>query len=216
MSIPVVEILTSNLITSSATIVTVDNVQTITFPLAVSFNKIILKGTSAESLTLKYKATSESSFVTETLTQETCNQDIIFSTSSPLSVTVVELTFSPLENLTIGTVYIVKTLLSLNNVLSRLNCGVYSREGHHYLANGALIKWCDFSKNTVTLTLENLPKTTKQNLVNILSSDTFLTYIFYGSWDSSLIAEYSLTQRPKFTLDRKTELFSSTLDLTEK
>jgi len=64
--------------------------------------------------------------------------------------------------------------------------------------------------------LENINTTLKQNLENILKNYTFLTYIFYGSFDTTLSGEYALSQTPFFTFDRRRTLYNTNFNLLEK
>ena len=129
---------------------------------------------------------------------------------------VLKLTFTASGTLSADKIIAANTLLNLSEVLSTLSGSVYAREGHHYLANGALIKWKDFTKYSLTLTLENISLTVKQNLENILKNNTFLTYIFYGSFDTALMGEYALRQTPFFNFDRRRALYKTALNLLEK
>jgi len=215
MSIACIEILTPNLLENAA-LTESGNAKTYTFTALTALNKIIIKSSNLTTLTIEYKAAAEDNFTTLTPTQETCGQDFIFTLSAPVNVLVLKLTFTASGSLNIGGIIAANTLLNLGEVLSTLSGNIYSREGHHYLANGALIKWKDFTKYALTLTLENISFTVKQNLENILKNNTFLTYIFYGSFDTALIGEYALKQAPFFNFDRRRALYKTTLNLLEK
>lgn len=215
MSIACIEILTPNLL-ENAVLTESGNAKTYTFTALTALNKIIIKSSNLTALTIEYKAAAEDSFTTLTPTQETCGQDFIFTLSAPVNMLVLKLTFTALSTLNIGKIIAANTLLNLSEVLSTLSGNTYSREGHHYLANGALIKWKDFTKYALTLILENISATVKQNLENILKNNTFLTYIFYGAFDTALIGEYALKQMPFFNFDRRRALYKTTLNLLEK
>ena len=215
MSISCIEILTPNLL-SNATLSEGGNSKTYTFATLTAINKIIIKNSNLTALTVEYKAAAGDNFTTLTPTQATSGQDFIFTLSAPVNVVVLKLTFMASGTLSIGKVIAANTLLNLSEVLSTLSGCNYAREGYHYLANGSLIKWKDFTKYALTLTLENINLPVKQNLENILKKNTFLTYIFYGSFDSALISEYALKQTPFFNFDRRRALYKTTLNLLEK
>lgn len=215
MSISCIEILTQNLL-ENATLSESGNTKTYTFAALTAISKILIKNSNLTALTVEYKAAAEDNFTTLTPTQETCGQDFIFTLSAPVNMLVLKLTFTASGTLNIGKIIAASTLLNLSEVLSTLSGNIYAREGYHYLANGALIKWKDFSKYALTLTLENISLTVKQNLENILKNNTFLTYIFYGSFDGALINEYALRQTPFFNFDRRRALYRTTLSLLEK
>ena len=214
MSIRCIEILTPNLL-ENATATESGNTKTYTFTSLMQISKIIIKNTNLTALTVEYKANAEDNFTELTPTQENCGQDFIFTLSAPVTMLILKLTFTAL-NLKIGKIIAADSLLNLSDILSTLSGSVYSREGHHYLANGALIKWQDFTKYNLTLSLENINSTLKQNLENTLKNYTFLTYIFYGSFDITLADEYALSQTPFFALDRRRSLYKTTLNLFEK
>ena len=214
MSIKCIEILTPNLL-ENATLSESGNAKTYTFSALTQIGKIIIKNSNLTALSIEYKTSAEAEFAEVTATQETCNGDFIF-TFSEVNILVLKLTFTASGTLSIGKIVAAKSLLNLSEVLSTLSGNIYAREGHHYLANGALVKWTDFTKFNLTLSLENISATLKQNLENILKNYTFLTYIFYGSFDITLAGEYALSQMPFFALDRRRTLYRTTLSLLEK
>ncbi len=215
MSLSCIEILTPNLL-ENAVLSESGNAKTYTFSELTEINKIIVKNSNLTALNIEYKANAEDNFTTLTATQETCGQDFIFTLSAPVSMLILKLTFTASGTLSIGKIIAAKTLLNLSEVLSTVSGNIFAREGYHYMANGALIKWKDFNKYTLTLTLDNINLTVKQNLENILNNNTFLTYIFYGSFDTALISEYAVKQMPFFNLDRRRTLYKTTLNLLEK
>ena len=214
MSIRCIEILTPNLLENAA-ITESGNTKTYTFESLTQISKIIIKNSNLTALTIEYKANAEDNFTELTPTQENCGQDFIFTFSAPVNILILKLTFTAV-NLKIGKIIAADTLLNLSDILSTLSGNIYSRAGHHYLANGALVKWQDFTKYNLTLSLENINSTLKQNLENTLKNYTFLTYIFYGSFDITLANEYALSQAPFFVLDRRRSLYKTTLNLLEK
>ena len=215
MSIDCIEILTPNLL-EGATLSESSNTKTYTFTALTEVNKIIVKNSNLTALTIEYKAAAENDFTTVNATQETCGQDFIFNFPATVNALILKLTFTANNSLTLGKIIAAKSLITLSEVLSNLSGNIYAREGHHYLANGALIKWRNFTKFNINLSLENISKTVKQNLENIFKNNTFLTYIFYGAFDTSLIAEYALSQAPFFNLDRRRALYKTNLNLLEK
>ena len=215
MSLSCIEILTPNLL-KNATLSESGNTKTYTFSALTEINKIVVKNSNLTALTIEYKAAAEDNFTTLTATQETAGQDFIFTLSAITNILVLKLTFTASDTLTVGEIIAAKTLLNLSEVLSTVSGNTYAREGHHYMANGALIKWRDFTKYSLNLNLENISLTVKQNLENILNENTFLTYIFYGSFDITLAGEYALKQAPFFNFDRKRALYKTALTLLEK
>ncbi len=215
MSISCIEILTPNLL-ENATLSESGNTKTYTFSSQTAVNKIIIKNSNLTALTIDYKATTEGDFSTISATVESCGQDFIFTFPSIVNMLILKLTFTTSGTLSIGKIIAAKNLLILSEVLSTLSGNIYAREGHHYLSNGALIKWKDFSKFNLNLNLENISATIKQNLENILKNNTFLTYIFYGNFDTTVNGEYALSHTPFFNLDRRRALYKTTLNLLEK
>lgn len=215
MSISCIEILTPNLL-ENATLAETSDTKTYTFSALTEINKIIIKNSNLTALTIEYKTSAEGEFSTVTAAVENCGQDFIFTFPSTVNLLILKLTFTYTGTLSVGKIIASKTLLNLSEVLSTVNGNVYAREGHHYLANGELIKWQDFTKFNLTLSLENLNSTVKQNLENILKNNTFLTYIFYGSFDTTVAGEYALSHAPFFNLDRRRGLYKTTLNLLEK
>ena len=214
MSIGCIEILTPNLL-KTATLSEEENTRTYTFPALTKINKIIIKNSNLTALTIEYKTYVESDFSTITAAVEICEQDFIFTFQNPVNMLVLKLTFTADDTLNTGKIIGANTLISLKEVLSTLSGNVYAREGHHYLANGELVKWCDFTKFNLSLSLENISLSVKQNLEKILNGNTCLTYIFYGNFDTALTGEYALSHAPFFNLDRRRALYKTTLNLLE-
>ncbi|MBO4708095.1 MAG: hypothetical protein J5594_06055 [Elusimicrobiaceae bacterium] len=215
MSLNCTEILTSNIL-ENATLSESGNAKTYTFSAQSAINKIIIKNTNLTALTIEYKTSAEGDFSTITATVESCGQDFIFTFPSVINILILKVTFTASGTLNVGKIIAAKTLLTLSEVLSTLSGNIYAREGHHYLANGALVKWKDFTKFNLTLSLENISTTVKQNLENILKNNTFLTYIFYGNFDTTILGEYALAHTPFFSLDRRRALYKTALNLLEK
>ena len=215
MSIRCIEILTPNLLENAALTET-SSTKTYTFSALTEINKIIIKNTNLTALTIEYKTSAEGEFSTITAAVESCEQDFIFTFQNAVNLLILKLTFTYQNTLSTGKIIAAKTLLNLSEVLSTLSGNIYAREGHHYLANGALVKWKDFTKFNLSLNLENINSTVKQSLENILKNNTFLTYIFYGNFDTSISAEYALSRTPFFNLDRRRALYKTTLNLLEK
>ena len=215
MSIKCIEILTPNLL-ENATLAESGSTKTYTFSALTQMNKIIIKNSNLTALTIEYKASADAEFTNITATQESYSQDFIFTFSAPVNILVLKLTFTASDTLNTSKIIAANSLLNLSEVLSTLSGNIYAREGHHYLANGALVKWKDFTKFNLTLSLENINTTLKQNLENILKNYTFLTYIFYGSFDTTLSGEYALSQTPFFTFDRRRTLYNTNFNLLEK
>ncbi len=215
MSIACTEILTPNLL-ENATLTEVSNTKTYTFESLTALSKIIIKNTNLTALTIEYKTTAEGDFETLTPTQESYGKDFIFTFAAPVSLLVLKLTFSFTETLQTSKIIGANNLITLSEVLTNLSGNIYAREGHHYLANGTLVKWQDFTKFNLTLSIENINSTVKQNLESILKNNTFLTYIFYGAFDTTITGEYALDHTPFFNLDRKRALYKTTLNLLEK
>jgi len=215
MNIKCIEILTPNLLENTI-LSESGNTKTYTFPALTQINKIIIKNSNLIALTIEYKASADAEFTTISATQESYGQDFIFTFSAPVNILILKLTFTVSDTLSINKIIAANSLLNLSEVLSTLSGNIYAREGHHYLANGALVKWKDFTKFNLTLSLENINTTLKQNLENILKNYTFLTYIFYGSFDTTLSGEYALSQTPFFTFDRRRTLYNTNFNLLEK
>ena len=215
MSISCIEVLTSNLL-ENATLAETSSTKTYTFSTLTEVSKIIVKNTNLTALTIEYKTSAEGNFSTITATVENYGQDFIFTFSSTVNMLILKLTFTYQSTLSAKKIIAAKSLITLSEVLSNISGNIYTREGHHYLANGALVKWKDFTKFNLTLNLENINSTVKQSLKTILKNNTFLTYIFYGNFDTTMLGEYALGRTPFFSLDRRRCLYKTTLNLLEK
>ncbi len=215
MSIDCVEILTHNLL-ENAVLTETSNTKTYTFSALTKISKIIIKNSNLTALSIEYKTAAEDDFSTITATVESYGQDFIFTFPGAVNLLILKLTFTFQDNLTVGKIIAANSIIILNDVLSVLNGNVYAREGHHYLADGSLIKWRDFTKFNLNLNIENIGPSVKQNLENIFKNNTFLTYIFYGAFDTALAGEYALSQTPFFTLERRRALYKTNLNLLER
>lgn len=216
MIIPNIEILSSNL-ANYAVIEKSNNTLTLTFESSITFNKILIKDTNITNLNLSYKSNAEDiSFTPIVASKSNYQNDYIFSLVLPLEVQVLKVEFVCQDIANYKQFLVLESKVILNDVLSDIDVSVYSKSGYHYLSNGTLIKWSDFSKNAITLTLQNIPYSTKQILSNLLKENTFLTYIFFGSYDTELSSVYALTEPAIFKLNRKTGYYNVSLNLREQ
>ncbi len=172
----------------------------ITLDSAVLADALLIKSSNLASLTLSYKAALEDETYTSmsafTLTQT--GEDIFIKFETALSFEVLKIVYGGSSDSCYAKGLIVcKSLLLLDDVLSSLEQDIYFKGGHHYLEDGSLVLWEEFSKNALSAKLSNVSKEKKNYLLSLLKQNDFLTYIFYGVYEMSLSAQYGLKRPAK-------------------
>ena len=187
------------------------------FETAKTLDTLLLKTADIDTLTLEYKADENAAY--QALPQLNCagQKDIVFNFPSQIEAQIVKLSFhSSSGACCCSKIILAQTLLALDNVLSFISDDSYKRGGHHYMADGSLVAWTEFVKQTPSLRLENVTKTDKDYLLALLNEGTFFTYIFYGAYEAAPCGEFALSKPPVVNLDRKTMLYQIDLSLTER
>lgn len=188
----------------------------LSFTEAVKTDTLIIKNTNAESITVKYKSTSDGAFILLGSFNLNGKKDI-FLNFALATATAIEISFNcEGSNFTVGQIIACKALLDLSDVLSSFIPSQYCRQGHYYLCSGQLIKWVEFCKKSGTLKLMNVNRTTRDCLMEILTKNNFLTYVFYGEYDLGSAAQYALSEPPVSTLDRVSALYQIDLSLIQR
>lgn len=233
MTIKPIEILTPNLLEDAslsdlqgeALIIkrgvknTVNASITACFAQAVTADKILIKNTDAQSLTIEYKtASSDDNFsLFEDFEMNISGRDALITFGEPLSASVFKFTLMGQdESVFFYEFSLMSRLLFLDKALTSFTPVGYRKGGYHYTADGALIRWHEFSKNSGSLLLENLSEETKRALEYICDDNVFLSFIFYGAYDLSQSGEYALTGDFKAELNRISGLWNVYLEITEK
>lgn len=192
---------------------------TASFAEAVSADKILIKNSDAQNITIEYKsAASEENFTLfEDFALVKSGRDILITFEQPLEAVSFKFTLLGAgESVYFYEFALLSRLLFLDKALSSFTPSGYRKGGYHYMADGSLIRWHDFSKNSGSLVLENLPADTKKSLEYICDENVFLTFLFYGSYDLSQSGEYALTDSFKAELNRFSGMWRVVLEITEK
>lgn len=198
---------------------TISGAMTAVFSGAVSADKILIKNTDAQSITIEYKsAPSDESFTLfEDFALVKSGRDILITFDAPLEAASFKFTLlGEGESVYFYEFALLSRLLFLDKALTSFTPSGYRKGGYHYTADGTLIRWHEFSKNSGSLVLENLPESTKQTLEYICDENVFLTFLFYGAYDLSQSGQYALTADFKAELNRLSGLWSVYLEITEK
>ena len=189
----------------------------VVFPASLQADKILIKNTSLENLTVYYKTENGGEYILLENTACTLSgTDILINFGQTVNATAFKFIFTSQSEEYFYSFLLLKSLLVLDQVLSSLRFSLYSRGGHHYTACGALLVWREFSKNRASLTLENMSSSVKNTLAVICNKNILLTFIFYGGFDLSQSGQYGLINPLKTELDRSLSLWHAELDLAEK
>ncbi len=186
---------------------------------AVPADALLIKNSNLSSLTLSYKADAEdetyASLSAFTLTQ--AGEDIFIKFDAPLSFEILRIVYGGSSELCYAKELIVcNSLLLLDDVLSSLEQDIYFKGGHHYLEDGSLMLWEEFSKNALSVKLSNVTKEKKNSLLALLKQNDFLTCVFYGAYEMSLSSQYGLRRPAKVILGRVLALYEISLELMER
>lgn len=198
---------------------TISGAVTAAFAGTVSAEKILIKNTDAQSITIEYKrAASDVNFTLfEDFALVKSGRDILITFDAPLEAASFKFTLlGEVESVYFYEFALLSRLLFLDKALTSFTPSGYRKGGYHYTADGTLIRWHEFSKKSGALVLENLSETTKQTLEYICDENIFLTFLFYGAYDLSQSGQYALTADFKAELNRLSGLWNVYLEITEK
>lgn len=187
------------------------------FPEGVSADTLLLKDVFLDSVLLEHALAPEAPW--QALPPVDCagQSDIIFNFPEPLQAQVIKLTFrNAAGECRAGQIILARNLLDLNNVLSTVTDGKYTRGGQHYMADGALVSWREFTKQAPQIRLENVDKQSKEALLALINGGGFCTYIFYGGYEAAASGEFALSRPPMVNLDRKTMRYQIDFSLSER
>ncbi|MDR0953644.1 MAG: hypothetical protein LBM71_05680 [Elusimicrobiota bacterium] len=217
MKIKPIEILSANLLNGNTQISNNKTLE-INFDAPTMADTLIIKNTDITSVIVEYKTTQNGPLTELAALENNQEKNIIFNFAEQApSGFYFKFTFtSPNATCQAGQIILAKKLITLDNVLSSITPDTYARQGHHYLADGALLKWVEFTKKTIDLRLSNMPPKLWQNLQNILNANVFLTYIFYGDYAADTCSQYALKAPAKSQLERKTALYQVDISLIER
>lgn len=191
------------------------------FEAPVKVSRMLIKNTDILNIQIGVKTSAEAADFTPFADFDLVKsgRDILLSFSAPAEACAFEFSFTGAEsseNVFFYNFILTDSILLLDKALSSFTPSGYLRGGYHYTAGGTLITWKEFSKNSGSLVLENLPAALKQKLESLCDENVFLTFIFYGSYDLSQSGEYALTSPLKAELSRSGGLWTLRLEITEK
>lgn len=187
------------------------------FEALTAIDTLLLKNVSIDTLTVEYKAGAQDPYSALPAINCAGQKDIVFNFPQLIEAEIIRLSFHSVNGVcTCGRIILAQTLMTLDNVLSFISNDSFKRGGQHYTADGSLIAWTEFIKQTPSLRLENVSKTDKDYLLALLNSGAFFTYIFYGDYDAAPCGEFALSKPPAVNLERKTMLYQIDLSLTER
>jgi len=188
------------------------------FATQISADSLVLYNTNAASVKIEYKQnSSDADFILFSSFENISGPDIFLAFPSVLTAAAVRFTFTCAENVFyIGGLNLCKKVISLDNVLSSLSPSSYFKGGHHYLADGQLLVWQDFSKMSFAVTLNNVPQSVAKNLLKLMRGNAFLTYALYGAFDASFCRQFALSEPPVINAERKSGLYTFEFTLLER
>lgn len=91
------------------------------------------------------------------------------------------------------------------------------KQGDSYrLSEGPLVTWKEWTKVSGTLTLDSVSLANTTLLMPYMKTAAFLTVVFHDDYDLSECYEFAVSSAPRLKLDRKTELYSVSMELDER
>lgn len=88
--------------------------------------------------------------------------------------------------------------------------------GTYRTGEGRLVFWREWTKFAASGYLQEVTLANKNTLLPYLKSGGFITIVFYQDFDPTECFECALVEGPRFSLDRKSELFEVSLNLEER
>ena len=88
--------------------------------------------------------------------------------------------------------------------------------GSYNLAGGSLVQWREYARLNGALDLYDVSKTNRDTLFPYFTANGWLTIALYYDHDPSAVYEVAIVSAPNEMIDRKTELYSLSMEVKER
>ena len=184
-----------------------------------TFDRILLLNTNFKAITAQYWDGAAWQAISEaTLTLAVDNKIIEIVTPLYASRFRIKCTTTQVANQekSLGELKVCANVLELSSEKTRFQRNDDQKAGAFRLAGGSLVSWKEWTKFKGSLSIENLTLADKNLILPYAQSGGFITLVFYDDFDLTEVYEVSITDAPRFSVDRKMGLFSMDLTVEEK
>jgi len=147
-------------------------------------------------------------------------EDSIIELAAPLASSAISLdlseTISPSSAKAIGELKICRKIFTLGNALCSFARTDKTRQGYYYTSGGSLVAWREYSKAAGTFTADNLSHSDRNTLLGAVRDNDFLTFVMHRDMDAREVYEFAVIAPVTEKLDRRSGLYSLSLEVAER
>ena len=116
----------------------------------------------------------------------------------------------------LGELKLCKSVADLSRALTTVSFSCTDKGGNYYLSGGQLVAWREYRKRAASLKAENLVAGDRDALMLALSDNIFVNFSADCGGDPAETAEFAQSSAPQQYYDRRTGLYSVSLELRER
>lgn len=181
-------------------------------PTARTIDTLILQDTNIQNLTLAYEKNGAYTNIL-TLSNNTAST-VLLKAANAVATSSIQITLGATNPASVaaklGVYGFVCNLLALTDS----NYKIAANQGDYRVVSGDYIHWADYKKWVCKVKMENLPKD-QFDALTAQADKGEMTVVPYTELEATAIYECGVNREYSYELDRKTELFSLTLELNE-
>lgn len=181
-------------------------------PTARTIDTLILQDTNIQNLTLAYE--KNGAYTTLLSVASNTESTVLVKAENAVTTSSIQITISATNpatvNAKLGVYGFVCNLLALTDS----NYKIAANQGDYRVVSGDYIHWADYKKWVGKVKMENLPKD-QFDALTAQADKGEMTVVPYTELEATAIYECGVNREYSYELDRKTELFSLTLELNE-
>lgn len=183
------------------------------------FDRIILLNHNIKSMSADYVYGTTTTDIPEATISDNAEDNLIIELAAPVYADQVRLsaltTMEANVDKQIGELKLCKYVLTLD-ALSNFERTDWRRGGTYRTRSGSLVRWNEAERVEGNFTIENITQTQRDAIYQATKDYDFLTFVLYDNFDPAAVYEFAIVNPPIETFDRKTRLYSITLQVKER
>jgi hypothetical protein len=190
-------------------------------PVSREIDRILLLGTNAAAIAAQWRDGQEVWHdVPECSLSGITGSSVIVETAQTFSayafrLNILEASPANSEKL-LGELKLCRSIMELNRALTSVSLGRTEKGAAYYLSGGGLVAWREYSKRTASLRAENLSPDDRLALANAFSENLFLSFSLSDDGADARAVEFARAAPPQETYDRKSGLYTVSVELRER
>jgi len=190
-------------------------------PAARDFDRILLLGTNAAAIAAQWQDVQQVwRDIPECSLSGIAAGNVIVETAQPVTACAFRLAISETApanmEKALGELKLCRAVMELNRALTSVSFGATEKGGTYYLSGGGLVAWRDYSKRAAALRAENLPPEDRRALIGAFAENLFLSLSLADEGGDACAVEFARSAPPQETYDRRTGLYTVSVELRER